>query len=584
MNKTCFFFAVIVLIFNLFAAKAVTVTDEGVNTDADSAYEHIMYTISHEFDDSCMVEIEINVQDTNGRSIAKAWRTYDAKPGMNELQITTAAENYWHAGGGKFLLESIEMEVKGAETVYTDVHWTKEYSKAELAMPGVIPTGACSEEFVDTNNTLGWEYYALHCSCDVNDSGQYIVQGVGEITDSTRKEVIYFGWDWVTLKPGDKSFSFKLSYLEIDRFEGSIEMIGVKVRNKTVDGWWNDYSVNFQGSYIDPAEFEEIGISITGVRPIIVLPDENDKEGYDYLRLFVTADVTKPGTYEVSGRVSDLNSNNDIFSGYTTHTITQPDSEYNLRMDFNGWLIWQYAIDELVLERASVYQQGYRIINETELCTISIDHRQFEIPPIVVLTGLSFIDYGMDIDGNGKYDSLVIAKPIRVQEAGEYDVDGYVEIGKHDYEVERTVYLDTTDTLLLITVPADFIYKSGENGPYSLEYLQIEKGNREIYEWYRWYETQAYNYTDFEQPSSINDLRPLAVELPKVMLSQNPVRPGTRLVVKAMQRIELYDINGKLVKYDEKRLEWDGKVNGKFVPGTYVVKAGNAFRKISVVK
>jgi len=118
----------------------------------------------------------------------------------------------------------------------------------------------------------------------------------------------------------------------------------------------------------------------------------------------------------------------------------------------------------------------------------------------------SFRDYGLDEDGNGLYDYLVIEFNLTVPEAGEYETYARLEdnLGHRVYTSgHEEIDLVTGENVISIKISGMEIYSGGINGEYKLIRLEVEGDDNnfefELYE--DIYTTSDYDYTEFERPS-----------------------------------------------------------------------------------
>jgi PKD repeat protein len=134
--------------------------------------------------------------------------------------------------------------------------------------------------------------------------------------------------------------------------------------------------------------------------------------------------------------------------------------------------------------------------------------------PSVVEFGQVVADYGVDLDGDGRYDQLVFEIQVKALQAGDYWIRGVlggdyqVPVGGSSIESRGQVHL--SEGLHTVQLPFDGmdIYMSKADGPYILEALWMtdveNPGNsdfmeRELAYAEQGYQTAAYRYSDFGQ-------------------------------------------------------------------------------------
>ncbi|MGD2072187.1 MAG: hypothetical protein PVG65_01705 [Candidatus Thorarchaeota archaeon] len=274
--------------------------------------------------------------------------------------------------------------------------------------------------------------------------------------------------------------------------------------------------VMFIGQTLSSSAIPDIGLhpiqlyagdpSLTGVYDDYGV--DTDSDGYyDYLAIDVQVDATQDGYYEVY--VEGLNTTlYDYISVYNT-TIVED-------LSVGVHIITVYLSGEEIYDSG---KNGPYMINYIELyfendteyvyeeydypyTTGTYDYTDFEHPiPESYLTD-EYSDYGLDTNGNGKYEFLIIEVGFNATTANLYEVTVTLL-------VNMTPIFNTTETNILtpgvysipVYLPGPELYATGVDGPYSVWEAAIQSDTDYDYA-IGPYTTGAYSYTDFEPPAA----------------------------------------------------------------------------------
>ena len=172
-----------------------------------------------------------------------------------------------------------------------------------------------------------------------------------------------------------------------------------------------------------------------------------------------------------------------------------------MTLEFNGYEIYRHGVcGSFTLGYVGSWYHGERVDYKNDVYTTSsYDYADFDVPPID-FTG-AYADYGVDTDGNGEYDYLVVEVGVNVKEAGTYSVSGSVYDNENDYITSDWAEAELSTGLQKFTLKFDGykIYRNGVDGPFNLGYVALsDEWNRADYK-YDAYVTSYYNYTEFDR-------------------------------------------------------------------------------------
>jgi hypothetical protein len=144
--------------------------------------------------------------------------------------------------------------------------------------------------------------------------------------------------------------------------------------------------------------------------------------------------------------------------------------------------------------------------NETDFIydaytTLSYSHNAFQKADVEFNN--SFNDYGLDTDGDGRYNSLNINVGASVLVNGNYTLVGHL-YDKNDEEIlmaDTSVYLSSGSNTIHLSYDGITLYLHGVTGPYTLKYLSLHDDSGSVVDIKsNAFNTYGYNFTDFQKP------------------------------------------------------------------------------------
>lgn len=235
-------------------------------------------------------------------------------------------------------------------------------------------------------------------------------------------------------------------------------------------------------------EFESLGASLADEYHHNGIDGDGDGR-YEALAVEVVLDVSIPGTYRLEGDLYDGQGNR---VGRTSWTGTGPEASLtfdvektappykleNLRLfDARGALLDSrsknvYAISDL----------GGPVDQGAVTMDLYLPSSGGEIGAMTVVPTLVFGDRGVDLDGDGLYDQLVVDVQVDVSSPhgnAEYRVEGWLVAGDGSllaYGISQPTYLGTGLQTLSLPFDGQAINGQGVDGPYSVMALRILDG------------------------------------------------------------------------------------------------------------
>ena len=265
----------------------------------------------------------------------------------------------------------------------------------------------------------------------------------------------------------------------------------------------------------------------------------------------VWVNVKEAGYYHIEGWLDDSYGQSITYAGDGSYLDV---GLHKLTLEFNGYEIYRHGVcGSFSLGYVGLWYHGERVDYKNDVYTTSsYDYADFDVPPID-FTG-AYADYGVDTDGNGEYDYLVVEVGVNVKEAGTYSVSGSVYDNENDYITSDWAETELSTGLQKFTLKFDGykIYRNGVDGPFNLGYVALSDGwNRADYK-YDAYVTSYYNYTEFDRKFTGN-FTDYGLDTDEDGLHDYLVVEAEINVTKGGE----YELSGDLQYYNEEEGHWE---------------------------
>ena len=276
------------------------------------------------------------------------------------------------------------------------------------------------------------------------------------------------------------------------------------------------------------------------------LEDVDGNGKYDYLNISIGVNVFEQGNYILSF-VLESYLGAELYYSEEYRELNVNDDKVNIlvplylikKFELSG----QYRIKNINLVGFKDASRDILDSNSEGFVTGAYDYRTFRDSSTIILD--SFNDYGLDEDGNGLYDYLVINFNADIQTAGNYEVHGWGD------------FLASESQSVSISEPGirEFSFKfSGlrirqlmVNGPYNLYSVEIFQPDfKEIISAEVNYVTNPYSYEQFE--SELVTSSPVIISTPVTSVNEGQTY---------IYDVDATDADGDILAYSLKtNLEW----------------------------
>jgi hypothetical protein len=289
-----------------------------------------------------------------------------------------------------------------------------------------------------------------------------------------------------TLGPGAQTLSFYFNGRAI-RDSGTGGPYSVSVELVDEDGNTLD-TTTFDTSTYGNLQFQGLLPAVQSVTDSGV--DTDATPGYNLLRIAVQADMAAAGNVTVQGQLFAGGS----YLGDTTTTASWGAGSQTVNLDFPGVAIAASGLDGPYTVYLTVNDDNYS--DSLEHTTAAYSYTAFQLPS-AYFTG-SASDSGVDTNGNGLYDELVVTAEAIGLVPGTYTVYGILNDGAGNFigAADATTPLDSTPATVTLHFAGLAINRHGADGPYQV--LMTVADGAGLEQDGLSYDTQIYAYTDFE--------------------------------------------------------------------------------------
>ena len=470
----------------------------GIDADGDGKYDYLTIDVWISVKEVGYYNLQGWLDDCHGYGINSDWNGTYLKEGLQKLTLEfDGYEIYRYGVSGSFILGRVKLldDDWNAVDDKWDVYTTSYFAYTDFDKPPTYLTGAYADYGVDADGNGKYDYLAIDVGVNVKEDGKYNVYG--QLNDQADEYVTSDG-DEVDLSRGLQKFTLQFGGYKIYRngVDGPFLLRYVELYDE-----WNraDYKYDaYITSYYNHAEFDR---KFTGNFNDYGV--DTDEDGlYDHLEVEVEINVTKEGEYELEGDLQYYNEKEGYWEGIDSdwnETYLEVGIQ-NITLQFDGIRIYnsKYSGCFRVWLRLYETEEGNRI-DEIEYFTNDYDYMDFRKPPAEFAPG--FNDYGLDTDGDSVYDYLVIEKEIKVREAGNYRLSGWLESPSGEWigSDSNYTYLDVGLHSMKFQFYGPDIYNSGESGKFNVDMdLYDTKDGRRLDSTTS--TTSYYSYTDFEKP------------------------------------------------------------------------------------
>jgi hypothetical protein len=415
-----------------------------------------------------------------------------------------------------------KIELIGSKVPSADMEFI--YDQPCLFMPSDLSTetncskilGISSERGVDTDDDGLYDRLAITVEINVTETGNYLISGilgsggnyiVSDTTGETRAMVTSVYYFPFHLERGIRTMELNFSGEGIyEKKQSGVYAVDVMLCGICNENMCSD-SKSFNLSRYDYTEFQKLPAEITDTWEYL---EDLDEDGLaDYLAIEVQLDVWKSGNYTVYGSLDYLDER--VGEYYISITGNRTESyltrgKHKVRLRFDGTHIYKSKINgSFILNlQLGLMDEYHRYIGFRALNTSEHFYMEFQKPK-VEFTGV-YSDFGVDTDGDGRYNYLAVSVGVDVREAGEYEI--FAWLGDENREMidycSNESYLSEGMQTVTLHFDGISIGSHDVDGYYMMASLLIrDLDNNDIDAVEDAYNSSFYRYADFEMPATV---------------------------------------------------------------------------------
>jgi len=484
-------------------------SDSWENTDSDSYFNYLVENLNLTINKSGTYHISASL-NKNYSWITSAWvdNYYEAGSINVPLRFDGVSIYSSHENGPYTVSVWISDETWNHVTDNQYTTGSDYYAENFQRPPAVIAAAGHTDNGIDTDSDDNYNYLYIGVKVNVTTAGKYRLNG--SLLDNNG-----FWIDWadneISLSSGDNQTVGLFFTGNRIRTSGKSGPYSVQVYlSKSGTGEYGYGGMGLDGktlttSYYSYENFDYPPIEFLAPHSDNVVDTDGDGY-YDYLVVSVGVKVSENGTYDLGGSLSTQWLQQENSTPTPSVWVTWSDNQFTLsanenvqyvQLRFSGAQIRR--VNENGPYKADVYLSGssggrWSWFGSTTYTTNQYYSSQFQRAPIKVRPPYS--DYGLDTDGDNKYDFIIMRLKVDVLKAGKYIIGANLWPAG---DLQQTVTLAAGDNQTVeLRFPASKLNKSKTNGPYSI-YFYLMDENR------NWldsgsYQTRTYTYAQFDPP------------------------------------------------------------------------------------
>lgn len=542
--------------------------DSGVDIDGDGAFDQLTINFNLSVQTAGTYNLNANLYDSAGYT----WIDFKSK----EVTLSAGSQTVSLSFDGSAINKS---KLSGPYTVYVNVndqnwywiagdsHTTQTYSYSSFQASSLSLEPPHTDSPLDNDGDGIYDYLVVNVNVNVGKAGKYYLNGSlnGPSTTYTYDNQTYtqsygtfVAWAWrdLTLSAGKQKISlyFDGQMIKKSQVNGPYT-VSISINNETYTVF--DWGEHTTGTYT----YSQFGRAVTSFAP----PHSDsgvDEDGdglYDYLDVTVNLNVATAGKYNINGSMmsgagyttyatttTGTTDNYNTVTGTTDYSTTSLGSFTRSSFIAHAWkdaelsagkqsIVLRFQGSEIRKSKLSgpytveiSLNKDWEWLDSVTYTTQTYAYTDFQAAAIDLAPPHS--DSGVDEDGDGLYDYLVVDVNLKVSRAGTYSLNGSLMVGTWDYDPMATntggtsaptpptfithawkeVELATGSQTVQLRFDGERIRQSGLDGPYTAE-LNVfgpHKVEDDFYAWnwgspeYGRHTTGSYAYTQFEQPSA----------------------------------------------------------------------------------
>ncbi|MHA2102855.1 MAG: right-handed parallel beta-helix repeat-containing protein [Candidatus Hodarchaeales archaeon] len=479
--------------------------DEGLDTDGDGEFNQIILKAEVNITQSGEYYLDLSLRSSFSGTAYYGYTNGYWNIGLANISVSFDASNFFSSRVNQtydlYRIDVFQSNVSFTETIF-NAYTTRKYNYTEFDLPGAYFTGNFWDKGLDTDGDGTYDQLMWYVEVNVTEPGEYYLRLYWRFN--------YIGSSFTSsattyLNPGLFNFSMPIDtnvyqlYFERANSTFSIDRVYLRDSNfETVD----DLYPNFITRVYNYTEFDPPGAYFTGNFWDEGLDTDGDK-AFDQLKINIEVNITQTGNYYLELRLRS-SSSGSMFSSSTSGFWNIGHQNVSVYFDASSFYS-QRVNTTYVIEYVYLRDDSYAIIDRLYpyVLTRLYAYDEFD-PPGAYLTN-KYWDQGLDTDGDGTFDQLIIEIEVNFTQAGVYYLDLRIESGVTGMNYYGSANGFWNIGLQNVSVRFDTysFYSQRVSTAYVIEYVYI--ANASYYtmdQMYPYISTQIYNYTEFDLPGA----------------------------------------------------------------------------------
>ncbi|MEM4265444.1 MAG: hypothetical protein QW505_06680, partial [Thermoplasmata archaeon] len=466
-------------------------SDYGYDVDGNGLYDWLVVDVAVSVSTDGLYRVQGRLFDTLSNEIGSASVAVDLFAGMNIVSVLFSGFDIYNNGvNGPFIVQ-LELTDDLWLTLDSGTHATGPYLAIDFDSFAAHLAPPHADRGDDMNGNGLYDELYVDVEVSILTDGFYQVQGY--LYDSLMNNI---------------GFDSRSVYLTAGFQTVTLWFSGVDIFANGVDGPFTVYLYLYDdwGTLLDSDTHTTSAYLYTEFEHSSQLSpphsdygaDTNGNGFYDVLVVEVVIDVTTAGWHYVLGFLLDI---------YTNTIGTDDNYTYLdlglqiITLEFSGQSIYGNGVDGPYYVYLMLRDSFGNWVDDDYHTTLAYTYDEFE--PLGAVFMPPHSDFGVDTNGNGLYNVLVLNVSVYVMAAGGLWVIGQLFDGGMNLIDSTYNYadLDTGAQMLTLSFSSMAIYVNGADGPYLITLSLYDTS---------WglldndtHMTNAYLYTEFEKPSQI---------------------------------------------------------------------------------
>lgn len=486
-------------------------SESSVDSDGDGYLDELIIAFTVNIPEGLHYIVHGRLADLLGNEVAWATTAKFFNAGQQPVELHFAGTAIFQSGlNGPYVLKVVEVAFEDNQPleVMQDAFTTSSYQYDDFQHPPAWFGSACADTAKDTNGNGKFDVLEIQLPVSVKQAGHYglsgwLQTGSGESIAYAQKETdLTAGNNQVLLSFAGREVrwahvngSYTLGQVTLTDQNGKTMVSAGEACSTEA----YDYT-DFEGGAVELKSYQATGV------------DTNSNGLFDELKVEVTMEVIKQGRYILSAILTD-GAGNEIAEAsadldYQSESVP---TGKTAGLSFAGGKIFASQTDGPYHLRNVLVSAGAEGIADRQtnaFTTSAFKYNQFE-PPLAF--ALDYSDSTVDDNVNGLHELLNVTVMVQAKADGVVKAEANLSDSQGNILVWSDNFVEVsaqTSTPLVLSFAGEEIGKSGKNGPYYLNNLNVYHTGDPAQNFFQEsaYSTKLYHFYEFEFDGTFVDV------------------------------------------------------------------------------